>query len=78
VKKHLGTIDTSLAVYDKILSKQKYLAGNEISLADLFHIPHAQKAWEYGFGDVVGKYPHVSKWLEGLKALESWKKASST
>ncbi|KAI9643817.1 Glutathione S-transferase hmp2 [Ciborinia camelliae] len=29
-------LDTVLAFYDKILSKQKYIAGDELTLADLF------------------------------------------
>ena len=36
-----GTLERKLDVYDKILSKQKYLGGDEITLADLFHIPYA-------------------------------------
>ncbi|KAG6825609.1 hypothetical protein H0H93_000478, partial [Arthromyces matolae] len=33
-------LDAKLDVYDKILGKQKYLAGDELTLADLFHIPY--------------------------------------
>jgi glutathione S-transferase len=37
----IGRLEPKLDVYDKILSKQKYLAGDELTLADLFHIPYA-------------------------------------
>ncbi|KAG6839674.1 hypothetical protein H0H93_005151, partial [Arthromyces matolae] len=33
-------LDAKLDVYDKILGKQKYLAGDELTLADLFHVPY--------------------------------------
>lgn len=35
-------LDTVLAVYDKILAEQKYLAGGELTLADLFHLPNGR------------------------------------
>ncbi|KAM0181322.1 hypothetical protein ACHAPC_007366 [Botrytis cinerea] len=73
VQKHLQTLDNNLAVYDQILSKQKYLAGDEITLADLYHLPHGTQALKYGFQDLLGKYPHVNKWWEGLQARDSWK-----
>lgn len=41
VNELIKTLEAKLDVYDKILSKQKYLAGDEITLADLFHIPYA-------------------------------------
>ena len=28
--------------YERILSKQKYLAGDDLTLVDLFHLPHGQ------------------------------------
>ncbi|KAM0123773.1 hypothetical protein ACHAP3_010877 [Botrytis cinerea] len=73
VQNHLQTLDNNLAVYDQILSKQKYLTGDEITLADLYHLPHGTQALKYGFQDLLGKYPHVNKWWEGLQARDSWK-----
>jgi glutathione S-transferase len=36
---HLAkTLASRLQAYDVILSKQKYLAGDELSIADLFHL----------------------------------------
>ncbi|KAF7880685.1 uncharacterized protein EAF01_011954 [Botrytis porri] len=73
VQKYLQTLDNNLAVYDQILSKQKYLAGDEFTLADLYHLPHGTQALKYGFQDLLAKYPHVNKWWEGLQARDSWK-----
>jgi glutathione S-transferase len=73
-KKALNLLDTNLAVYEKILSKQKYLAGDEITLADLYHLPYGVEAWEVGLRDVIRKYPHVTKWFENLQLRDSWKR----
>ena len=36
----IAQLEPKLDVYEQILSKQKYLAGDELTLADLFHIPY--------------------------------------
>ncbi|KAF8875500.1 glutathione S-transferase [Infundibulicybe gibba] len=36
---YIATLSTKLDVYDEILGKQKYLAGEEMTLVDLFHLP---------------------------------------
>jgi len=64
-------------VYDGILAKQKYLAGDEISLADLYHIPHGKLARELAYEGNFAKFPHVEKWFSSLLARESWVEASS-
>ncbi|KAL4727839.1 hypothetical protein ACLX1H_004529 [Fusarium chlamydosporum] len=76
VKDKLEDLDKSLAGYERILSKQKYLAGDNITLADLFHLPYGQMTEPLGFGDLLSKYPAVKKWWNGLKERESWKKVT--
>ncbi|KZP20733.1 glutathione S-transferase [Athelia psychrophila] len=60
-----------LDAYETILSKQKYVAGNEITLADLFHLSYATLVQGIN-PEVFSSRPHVSKWLEGLQARPSW------
>lgn len=69
-----------LAVYENILAKQKYLAGNEFTLADLYHLPYGVEALEVGLKGLIDNYPHVARWFEGLQARVSWGKvlAAST
>lgn len=74
VKKHAADLEKHLAVYDGILSKQAYLAGAEISVADIFHLPYIKIAKSVGFKEIFDKFPHVAKWAEGLEARESWVK----
>lgn len=50
-----------LDVYEKILSKQKYLAGNEVTLADLFHLPYASLLPQTG-SQVIEERPNVARW----------------
>ncbi|KAL5500966.1 hypothetical protein ACEPAH_9353 [Sanghuangporus vaninii] len=39
VAEHASTLEKKLQAYERILSKQKYLAGDELTLADLFASP---------------------------------------
>ncbi|KAH9205009.1 putative glutathione S-transferase [Leptodontidium sp. 2 PMI_412] len=73
----LAALDITLTVYEKILSEQAYLAGNEFSLVDLYHLPYGSFLRQIGFQSSFDKYPSVRKWLEGIQARESWKKATS-
>lgn len=73
VKSSLEKLDTVLQGYERVLSKNNYLAGVELTLADLFHLPYGILLEELGFTDLLSKYPTVTKWWEGLKARKSWK-----
>ncbi|KAG5634673.1 hypothetical protein H0H81_001136 [Sphagnurus paluster] len=39
-EQYIKKLDGKLDAYDVILSKQKYLAGDNVTLADLFHLPY--------------------------------------
>ncbi|KAF9475961.1 thioredoxin-like protein [Pholiota conissans] len=58
--KLIATLTTKLGVYDKILSKQKYLAGNEITLADLYHLPYGYMLPKAG-SNVIDTKPNVKR-----------------
>ncbi|KAM6528912.1 hypothetical protein FALCPG4_009864 [Fusarium falciforme] len=76
VKAKLEDLDKALQGYERILSKQKYLAGDNITLADLFHLPYGDMSEPFGFGELLAKYPTTEKWWNGLKERESWKKVN--
>jgi glutathione S-transferase len=67
-------LDTALAGYEKVLSKQTYLAGSELTAADLFHLPYMKITKDAGFASAYEKYPNVKRWCESLENLESWRK----
>ncbi|PYH77394.1 glutathione S-transferase [Aspergillus uvarum CBS 121591] len=70
----VAQLDAALQGYERILSKQKYLAGDSVTLADLYHLPYGAFVEPFGFAELLPKYPHTQKWWEELKARESWKK----
>ncbi|KAA1475510.1 glutathione S-transferase-like protein [Dentipellis sp. KUC8613] len=67
----LTTLEAKLDAYDKILSKQKYLAGDEITLADLFHLPYGAMLIQLG-QDVFSPRPNVSRWWNEISSRPSW------
>ncbi|PYH49586.1 glutathione S-transferase [Aspergillus saccharolyticus JOP 1030-1] len=77
VKALLKQLEAALDGYERILSKQKYLAGDNVTLADLNHLPYGVFVEQFGFKELLPKYPHVQKWWEELKTRESWKKIAA-
>jgi glutathione S-transferase len=57
------TLEGKLAGYEAILSKQKYLAGDELTLADLFHLPYGTflAPQKFTFLEDEAKFPHVAR-----------------
>jgi glutathione S-transferase len=78
VAERAEALDASLAGYEAILSRQKYLAGDELTLIDLSHLPYGTLARDQaGFRSTFEKYPSVEKWFNELESRASWKKASA-
>ena len=65
--------DTVLQGYERVLSRNKYLAGGGITLADLFLLPYGILLEDPGFTDLLSRYQKVTKWWKSLKARKSWK-----
>ncbi|KAH7886511.1 glutathione S-transferase [Phlebopus sp. FC_14] len=72
VEKTLKTIlEQKLDVYDQILAKQRYLAGENVTLADLFHVPECDLIFKYA-PDIVQSRIHVGKWWQEISSRKSW------
>jgi len=56
-------LNTVLGVYDQILAKRKYLAGNDLSLVDLFHLPNGAALTIFGYAEMFKRYPNVDRWF---------------
>ncbi|KAJ6577057.1 glutathione S-transferase [Mycena vulgaris] len=74
-----ATFDTLVAglsgkldAYEVILGKQKYLAGNEVTLADLFHLPYGTMLARAGSDLLTTKGPNVTRWFNELCERPSW------
>lgn len=76
VAEYLAGLEGKLKAYETILSRQKYLTGDKISLADLIHLPYGTTLEKIGLNEVFAKYPAFYSWLKGMQERESWKKAN--
>ncbi|KAF5342695.1 hypothetical protein D9611_002058 [Ephemerocybe angulata] len=65
-------LEQKLDVYEQILSKQKYLAGDELTLADLFHLPYGALLPAVG-SNAIQERPNVARWFNSLTERPSWK-----
>ncbi|KAF4628458.1 hypothetical protein G7Y89_g9695 [Cudoniella acicularis] len=70
-------IEIVFAVYENTLSKQAYLAGDELTVVDLYHLSNGNYIRGVGEKGLFEKFPHVEKWFSGLENSESWKKTIS-
>ncbi|TCD67952.1 hypothetical protein EIP91_011753 [Steccherinum ochraceum] len=72
-KELLESLENNLDVYDKILASQKYVAGDDITLADLFHISYGNllhSAKHINLEDT--KRPNVARWWKDITSRPSW------
>ncbi|KAJ7655923.1 glutathione S-transferase [Mycena rosella] len=63
-----------LDVYEVILGKQKFLGGNELTLADLFHVSYAGPLAKAGFDVMADKGPNVTRWWNEIVSRPTWVK----
>lgn len=64
-----------LDIYEKQLSKHKYLAGDFVSLADVSHLPVANYCFNMAMQqDLLCSRKHVAAWWEDISNRDSWKK----
>ncbi|KAL5522172.1 hypothetical protein ACEPAF_2029 [Sanghuangporus sanghuang] len=63
-------LEEKLAAYEHILSKQKYLAGEEFTLADLFHLPLGYIL--IGFNGLKAT-SNLARWWTEISSRPAWK-----
>ncbi|KAG1831940.1 glutathione S-transferase [Suillus subalutaceus] len=64
VQELLASLKPKLDAYDLILSKQKYLAGDSVTLADLAHLA----IWHC----VFDSRPNLSRWWKDISSRPAW------
>ncbi|KAG8977059.1 hypothetical protein FRC05_002580 [Tulasnella sp. 425] len=74
-QKHVEALNAKLDGYDRMLTKTKYLAGDEITLVDLWHLPHGEIAEKFA-PEVFESHPKFYAWWQALKTRPSWIKAN--
>jgi len=72
-EKHIAALVLKLDVYEKILSKQKYVAGDEFTLVDIYHIVMGFVVSKMG-SDVLESEsrPNVKKWFKEICSRPVW------
>ncbi|KAF8881360.1 glutathione S-transferase [Infundibulicybe gibba] len=68
---YIALLSGKLEVYNEILGKQKYLAGNEVTLVDLFHLTTGGALALCGT-DVMTQRPNVARWFNDITSRVSW------
>jgi glutathione S-transferase len=71
----LESLAPKLDTLEFILSRQRYMAGEQFSLADAFYMPLVHLLVGLGFQDLVFKRPSLHTWWETVSEREAWKKA---
>jgi len=71
IDKHVADLSVKLDVYEEILSKRKYLLGDEISLVDFYHIPGLYVLSLSG-SEILESKPNVAKWSKDISSRVSW------
>jgi glutathione S-transferase len=51
-------------IIDDILTRQGYLAGNDYTLVDIFHIPVVERLFACGDGDLIRERENVNAWWQ--------------
>ncbi|KAF8835278.1 glutathione S-transferase [Paxillus ammoniavirescens] len=67
-----ASLEAKLDVYNNILKKQEYLAGDNVSLADLFHLPECDLIVHKFDRNIIESREHVAKWWTNLSTRPSW------
>ncbi|KAJ7184698.1 glutathione S-transferase [Mycena filopes] len=72
VERELAAIDRTLEGYEVLLGRQRYLAGETLTLADLFHLPYAPLLANEAGSDVMTRRPNVARWYNELISMPCW------
>ncbi|KAF9231970.1 glutathione S-transferase [Melanogaster broomeanus] len=69
---YLAGLNAKLDAYDVILGKQRYLAGETVTLADLQHLPYGALVCYSGHADVFSSRPNVARWWNEISDRPTW------
>ncbi|GMK56921.1 hypothetical protein CspeluHIS016_0307610 [Cutaneotrichosporon spelunceum] len=75
VEKLKGELTKKLQGYERLLSKQKFIGGDKLTLADIFHLPYGSIVAQLGVVPSLtdGSLPHVQAWWRTISQLPAWK-----
>uniref|UniRef100_F7AE92 Glutathione transferase n=2 Tax=Ciona intestinalis TaxID=7719 RepID=F7AE92_CIOIN len=65
----------SIQIYETLLTKQSYLCGDNVTIADV-HASSSLFMLQLANFDVMGEFPNTSSWLKKIEALPYYKKCN--
>ncbi|RDX40995.1 glutathione S-transferase C-terminal-like protein [Lentinus brumalis] len=78
VEAHEKALEGRLSGYEALLSKTKYVAGDELTLIDLFHLSYGALLKVQGYDYLESeKYPNVARWWKDVSSRPTWVKVNS-
>ncbi len=69
-------LEAALGVMDARLPKSPFLAGAELTLADICFMPYVDYAMGTPLKETIAKFPHVSSWWNKISERATWQKAT--
>ena len=77
IEREMEKLGKVLDVYEERLSKYKYLAGENYSLADLHHIPNLVYFMKTTKAEAITCRPHVRAWWDDISSRPATLKVSA-
>jgi glutathione S-transferase len=68
-----NNLSAKLDIYEKILTKQKYMSGDKFSIIDIFYMPFTKKLFDPREGTLIESRPNVKAWWDRVTSRASWK-----
>jgi glutathione S-transferase len=69
-------LDLTCSVMERQLAKTPFLAGADLTIADIGFMPYIEYAMATPAKDIFAKYPHVMAWWNKLSERPTWRKAT--
>jgi glutathione S-transferase len=69
-------LETALGVMEARLAKSPFLAGAELTLADVCFMPYIEYAMGTPVKETFAKFPHVSAWWNKVSERPTWQKTA--
>lgn len=71
-----AALETAFGALSKPLASQPFLAGDELTVADIGYMPYLEYFTGTPMQAKLEQFPHVSAWWGRLRERESWRKVS--
>jgi glutathione S-transferase len=69
-------LEKALTVMEERLAKSPFLAGSELTLADVCFMPYIEYVMGTPVKDTFAKFPHVTAWWKKISERPAWRKTA--